>query len=39
MTSQTVPTKYIPKQFITKPNFERGTMGKDLGSSTAPAPV
>lgn len=38
MTSQTITTKFIPSQFIARPNFDRGTMGKDI-SSAAYSPV
>jgi hypothetical protein len=33
MTSQAHTAKFIPKQFVTRPDFQRGTMGADVVSS------
>jgi hypothetical protein len=44
MTSQTVSNKFMPPQFVAKPNFQRGSMGRDIsqgsgGGSPVPGPV
>lgn len=34
MTSRTIIPQTIPNQHISRPNFTRGTMGKDIGHSS-----